>query len=255
LNSALRAKMDQVLDGLGDVPVNLGQLIERHIGQKRVTPSEADSLLRELGGGELNRGESLRGSLRGALRGESLRDGLKELGGEPNRGELQEFPDIDRGQEKDGQEKDADRRQLVAGSSQPEYPPFGESTSAKARPEDRLPVVTPAVTGAPLGSTLGLAQNTGSSVSPSVDVRDLRSAPNLRKTAFTEGLTGLDDLPEFPVGRSPSGARPTGESKHSPKPVQSVPDEDTDSFEILVDEEILEFEAEDSVVEDSDDDA
>jgi hypothetical protein len=233
--------MDQVLEGLGDVPVNLGQLIERHIGKTRITPREADSLLKDLGVG----------------------------GDEPNRGEphAHELPDTDhdqgkdRGQGKDdidrGQGKDAERRQFAATSIQPDQQASAESAraSAIASPEDRVAVMAPAVIDASLESTSGLTPTTALSPSSGVDVRDLRSAPGLRKTTFTDGLTGLDDLPEFPIGRSPSAARHTVDSKHSPKPMLPVPDEDTDSFEILVDEEILELEAEDSIVEDSDDDA
>jgi hypothetical protein len=235
LNSAQRGKIDQVLDGLGDVPVNLGRLIERHVGRIRITASEADSLLTELG-------EPIRGQPQ-ELRAGSLKERQGLLRHDIDRGQNQDQDGQDRDR---GQEKEAEPQQFVAASFQPESAVAARSTES---------VTTQAGASSSPESTLELAQTTESSVSRRPDARDLRYAPNLRKTTFTDRLTGLDDLPEFPVGRSPSAAKLTGDSKHSPKPVASIPNEDADSFEILVDEEILELEPEDSVVDDDDDDA
>jgi hypothetical protein len=88
-----------------------------------------------------------------------------------------------------------------------------------------------------------------------MDARDVRLGTNGRKSTFSGGLLGADDLPEFPLTRTPSFAKNVDEPKAVPRTnAGSAANEDDDSFEILVDEEILEIEPDDAIFEESSED-
>ena len=93
--------------------------------------------------------------------------------------------------------------------------------------------------------------NEAGSTRSRADTRDLLS-PNPRRPALAKGLAGVEDLPELPDlprGRPAAAARPNDEAKAAPNPAQKP---DTSNFEILVDEEILELDADDTIIEEED---
>ena len=108
---------------------------------------------------------------------------------------------------------------------------------------------------APIESGRAVASPQSSRVSPfpSIDAatleRDSTAVPNQRKGPLAQGLTGIDELPDFPVTRSLATAKSADDVRTFPKPTESTIGPDADSFEILVDEEILEIEPEDSILD------
>jgi hypothetical protein len=85
-----------------------------------------------------------------------------------------------------------------------------------------------------------------------MDARDVRIVPGARKAAFSAGLLGADDLPDFPAVRPPSSGKDAEDHPSVvPAAASSTVADQTDSFEILVDEEILEIEPDDAVFDDS----
>jgi hypothetical protein len=89
-----------------------------------------------------------------------------------------------------------------------------------------------------------------------MDARDVRIVPVARKAAFSAGLLGADDLPDFPAIRPPSSGKDSEERPSvAPAATSSTVADQTDSFEILVDEEILEIEPDDAVFDDSPDES
>jgi hypothetical protein len=193
--SSRHDEADQALERLGNVPPNLEQILVLALGQARVSVTEADALLAQLG--------------------------------HPARvvAPVSAAPAI----------------QSAAPVTTARVPTAPIELSAKPAMSPVLPpLAASSVPRASLGPT--------PPARPRVDTRDLLVPTPIRKP-LTQGLAGMDDLPELPVGRAGAVPRANEEAKLLPTPVALEPEEDASSFEFLVDEEILELDADDTVIE------
>jgi hypothetical protein len=206
VDNGLSAEQEHALEGLGAVPSNLSDLVERYAGRARLTPSDADSLLAALAHPEQVRTEP---------------------------------------------EQVAQERELVQaldqlGSSHLESDSVTAGVNADFQRPQPQSLVPPPQAATVLESAADTTEPKDGPLTRRMDARDVRVFP--RKAAFSAGILGADDLPEFPLSRAhelKSAVSTTADSTSS---------EQTDSFEILVDEEILEIEPDDPVFDESDED-
>jgi hypothetical protein len=265
VHNGLSAEQDRALEGLGAVPSDLRRLVEQYAGRARLTPGDADSLLATLAQTAPTSGLPAQpdqvvrtpdervaneSDHLGSSRVESdlVTIGVTTLGVTANFGrELVRTSEPRTNNDLVEQPTDQPTARVSSDLvEQPSAQPSAQPSTVQ-QPRAATLIEPPADTGDPKDGPL----------TRRMDARDVRVFPVARKAAFSAGILGADDLPEFPLIRSPSVAKEVEDRKSvasMPTDSTSTSSEQTDSFEILVDEEILEIEPDDPLFEESDED-
>jgi hypothetical protein len=252
VDNGLSAEQERILEGLGAVPSDLTRLVERYAGRTRLSPSDADSLLATLAQPSAALGlvqpQLLQVQLDQVARtpGERFRNEAEDLGSSHLESNL-----VTVGLKADavGLKVEVGLKADV-GRDMDRTSESGINSDLVAQPTAEQPR-----SGALIEASADTSEPKDGPLTRRMDARDVRVFPVARKAAFSAGILGADDLPEFPVIRSPSVVKEVEEAKSVvAMPTDSAASEQTDSFEILVDEEILEIEPDDPVFDESDED-
>jgi hypothetical protein len=239
LESVRSADVDRALEGLGDVPSDIYALVERYVGRTRITASDADSLLASLAPVAFDRvARTLAGGV--AAPQEAVVSDADELSAP--------LVTERRGSQPDRVE--AERDQVSSGSA-------GRADSDLVE-NVQLQVENVQLQQQPVPAFLQASTpDTGDGpLTRRMDARDVRIVSGTRKAAFSAGLLGADDLPDFPAIRPPTSGKDADEQPAvAADAATGAAVDQTDSFEILVDEEILEIEPDDAVFDDSPDES
>jgi hypothetical protein len=251
LNGTRRAEVDRMLEGLGFVrEPDLGRLIERYVGPAPITLQLADQLLQELHSSASAHGAPQRRGLEPTFVADSRRD-------EPDGTHQARSLDRDDGDRGQGvAQAVADENVLLRHENMAARSAIQSDQERSEFVLDEREALKPLSSGAIVNSSLSANEETRTPRALSAKpARDLQgTAANPRKAFLPDGLAGVDDLPSFPGARSFPTAKTVEEQRTVLKPAESALSTDAaDSFEILVDEEILELEPEDSIDDEIDD--